>query len=96
MLHAIANKSFSRTAAALLAAALAALALAGCQSPMYSGTPDDMGYAVAPTYEDRSYVGRNEQAGDAKPAEQQAWTADRSYEYRGGRDPVSGKAGTQM
>ena len=51
----------SKTAA--LAALFAALALGGCQSPMYSGTPDDMSYSysVAPA-SDPSYVGRNEAA----------------------------------
>ena len=51
-------------------------------------------YSVAPAY-DPSYVGRNAQADEAEPAEQ-AWTAEQKYEYRGGRDPVSGRANTQM
>ncbi len=64
---------FSRysSKAAALAALFAALALGGCQSPMYSGTPDDMGYSysVAPP-SDPSYVGRNEAADEAEPADQ--------------------------
>ena len=84
----------SKTAA--LAALFAALALGGCQSPMYSGTPDDMGYSysVAPSA-DPSYVGRNETADEAQPADQ-SWTAEKQYEYRGGRDPSTGRATTQL
>ena len=84
----------SKTAA--LAALFAALALGGCQSPMYSGTPDDMSYSysVAPT-SDPSYVGRNDAADDAQPADQ-AWTAEQQYEYRGGRDPSTGRANTRL
>jgi hypothetical protein len=84
----------SKTAA--LAALFAAVALGGCQSPMYSGTPDDMSYsyAVAPTA-DPSYVGRKETADDAQPADQ-SWTAEQKYEYRGGRDPSTGRANTQL
>ena len=84
----------SKTAA--LAALFAALALGGCQSPMYSGTPDDMSYSysVAPPA-DPSYVGRNEAADDAQPADQ-SWTAEQQYEYRGGRDPSTGRATTQL
>jgi len=82
----------SKTAA--LAALLAAVALGGCQSPMYSGTPDDMSYSVAPT-SDPSYVGRTEAAYDAQPADQ-SWTAEQQYEYRGGRDPSTGRATTQL
>jgi hypothetical protein len=63
---------------------------------MYSGTPDDtVSYSVAPAY-DPSYVGRKAPADEAEPAQQQAWTAEQKYEYRGGRDPVSGRANTQM
>jgi hypothetical protein len=82
--------------AAALAALFAALALGGCQSPMYSGTPDDMGYSysVAPPA-DPSYVGRNEAADSAPPADQ-SWTAEQQYEYRGGRDPSTGRATTQL
>jgi hypothetical protein len=62
---------------------------------MSSGTPDDtFSYSVAPAY-DPSYVGRNTPADEAEPA-QQAWTVEQTYEYRGGRDPVSGRANTQM
>ncbi len=80
---------------AALAALFAALALGGCQSPMYSGTPDDMGYSysVAPTA-DPSYVGRNETAENSQP--DQSWTAEKQYEFRGGRDPSTGRATTQL
>jgi hypothetical protein len=82
--------------AAALAALFTALALGGCQSPMYSGTPDDMSYSysVAPS-SDPSYVGRNEGADDAASADQ-SWTAEQKYEYRGGRDPSTGRANTQL
>jgi hypothetical protein len=84
----------SKTAA--LAALFAALALGGCQSPMYSGTPDDMSYSYAvPPPADPSYVGRNEAADEAAPADQ-SWTAEKQYEYRGGRDPSTGRATTQL
>ncbi len=90
--------AFSRysSKAAALAALFAALALGGCQSPMYSGTPDDMSYSysVAPPA-DPSYVGRSQAADDAQPADQ-AWTAEQQYEYRGGRDPSTGRANTQL
>jgi hypothetical protein len=68
--------------------ALSSLALAGCQSPLYSGTPDDLNAPLT----DRSYVGRGTDADDppSPPAD-----APR-YEYRGGRDPATGRAKTQM
>ena len=81
---------------AVLATVVAALALGGCQSPMYSGSPDDMGYrhSVAPS-SDPSYVGRKEAADDAQPADP-SWSAEQQYEYRGGRDPSTGRANTQL
>lgn len=94
MAQAIAKYLFMRTSTALTVALLAALSLGGCQSPMYSGTPDDMS-AVPPSYQERSYIGRNEQADEQQPAEEPS-TAERKYEYRGGRDPVTGRANTQM
>ncbi len=88
------KRYFVRPAA--LAAAFAALALGGCQSPMYSGSPDDMSYrhSVAPS-SDPSYVGRNEAADHAQPTDQ-SWSAEQQYEYRGGRDPSTGRANTQL
>jgi hypothetical protein len=90
--------AFSRYSArtAVLAALFAALALGGCQSPIYSGTPDDMSYSysAAPSA-DPSYVGRNETADSVPPADQ-SWTAEQQYEYRGGRDPSTGRATTQL
>ena len=88
MAHVIENTNSIRIAAVLLAGFPATLMLGGCQSPMYSGTPDDM------SYQDRSYIGRNEEV-DGQPGEE-SWTADQKYEYRGGRDPVTGRANTQM
>lgn len=94
MSYAIETNDFVCRRVALVLALFSAVALGGCQSPMYSGTPDDTYYSVAPTH-DPSYVGGNAQADEAEPA-QQAWTAEQKYEYRGGRDPVSGRASTQM
>ena len=61
---------------------------------MYSGTPDDMSYARGARY-DPSYVGRRTTSDDAQTAEQ-SWTAEQKYEYRGGRDPFTGRANSQM
>ena len=95
MPYAIETNDFVCRRVAFVLALFSAVALVGCQSPMYSGTPDDTySYSVAPAY-DPSYVGGNAQADEAEPA-QQAWTAEQKYEYRGGRDPVSGRASTQM
>jgi hypothetical protein len=70
--------------------------LGGCASSMYSGVPDDSRYAV-PTGEDRSYVGgepesTEEATAEARPED----NPDAQYVYRGGRDPVSGRAHKQM
>ena len=48
-----------------------------------------------PQLSGRSYVGRSERADEQQPAEEN-WTAEQKYEYRGGRDPVTGRANTQM
>ena len=90
----IATSHFMKTVSALAATLAVALAVGGCQSPMYSGTSDDMS-AVAPRYQWRSYVGRSERADEQQPAEEN-WTAEQKYEYRGGRDPVTGRANTQL
>ena len=95
MAYAIGNNGFVFRRAALILAVVSAVALGGCQSPMYSGTPDGTySYSVAPAY-DPSYVGRNARADEAEPA-QQAWSAEQRYEYHGGRDPVSGRAHKQI
>lgn len=44
-------------------------------------------------YRDRSYVGGQPDA--ERPPEARP-DAEQKYEYRGGRDPVSGRAKTQM
>ena len=94
--YAIGNTGFNFRRAALALVLFSTVALGGCQSPMYSGTPDDTySYSVAPAY-DPSYVGRNAPADETEPTQQQAWTAEQKYEYRGGRDPVSGRANTQL
>jgi hypothetical protein len=75
------------------------LALGGCQSPMYSGVPDDQFTgSIAPsyapgTYEPPSKVGRAEEE-DHEPMP--TARAEPQYEYRGGRDPVTGRAKTQL
>jgi len=77
----------------------AAVMMGGCAGPMYAGQPDEMYYS-APRSDERSYVGgdmRDEEVGyddeqpvtDAAPHEPQ-------YEYRGGRDPITGKAKTRL
>ena len=83
---------------ALVVAAVAALALGGCASTMSSGTPDDSasiapGYAPG-TYEPPYQVGAQRDE-EEQPAAQE-WSAEQKYEYRGGRDPVTGRAKTQM
>jgi hypothetical protein len=94
MSQATATLRLIKTVSALATTLAVALAVGGCQSPMYSGTPDDMS-AVAPSYQGRSYVGRSERVDEQQPAEEN-WTAEQKYEYRGGRDPVTGRANTQM
>jgi hypothetical protein len=95
------DKSMSHLSrGALVVAALAALALGGCASTMSSGTPDDAYSAsVTPGYASRTYeppyqVGAQRDE-EEQPAAQE-WTAEQKYEYRGGRDPVTGRAKTQM
>lgn len=77
--------------------------LGGCQSPMYSGTPDDMGASIAPdyapgTYEPPAKVGGQYDADEetASPQADQSAEQGKRYEYRGGRDPITGRAKTQM
>jgi hypothetical protein len=85
---------------ALVIAAAAALALGGCASTMSSGTPDDAYRAsIAPSYAPGTYeppyqVGAQRDE-EQQPAAQE-WEAEQKYEYRGGRDPVTGRARTQM
>ncbi|CAN1723202.1 Lipoprotein [Hyphomicrobium sp. 1Nfss2.1] len=91
------HNSRRRATIASIAALVASLTLGGCQSPMYSGTPDDMSGSIAPahspdTYEPPAKVGGTDQ----QEAEQQIPQDDAKYEYRGGRDPITGKAEKQM
>ena len=85
---------------ALVVAAVATLALGGCASTMSSGTPGDTNSAsMAPGYAPRTYeppyqVGAQRDE-EEQPAAQE-WSAEQKYEYRGGRDPVTGRAKTQM
>jgi hypothetical protein len=67
---------------------------------MYSDTPNDAPSAsIAPSYAPETYeppyqVGARREE-EEQPAAQE-WTAEQKYEYRGGRDPVTGRAKTQM
>jgi hypothetical protein len=67
---------------------------------MSSGTPDDAYRAsIAPSYAPGTYeppyqVGAQRDE-EQQPAAQE-WEAEQKYEYRGGRDPVTGRARTQM
>ena len=85
----------------LAALLVAALPMGGCASQMYGGTPSDMNVSMnsqyAPgTYEPPYQVGAARED-EAEPAAENAqWTAEQKYEYRGGRDPVTGRAKTQM
>jgi hypothetical protein len=85
---------------ALVVAAAAALALGGCASTMSSGTPDDTYSAsIAPSdapgpYQPPYQVGAQRDE-EEQPASQE-WTAEQKYEYHGGRDPITGRAKTQM
>lgn len=85
-----------RSIAGWLAITIAAAALGGCQSAMYSGNPDEFSGSVTPqygpgTYEPPAKVGRNEV--EPRP---EATVQEHQYEYRGGRDPVTGRAKTQI
>ncbi len=85
---------------ALVMAAVAALALGGCASTMSSGTPDDAyGASVAPSYAPETYEPPYQVGAQRDEEEQpaaQASAAEQKYEYRGGRDPVTGRAKTRM
>ena len=96
MTYAIGNQCFCLKARGASAGPSRPLALGGCQSPMYSGTPDDMS-ATRWRPASRSLLRRPQRSRPTrtKPADQ-AWTAEQKYEYRGGRDPVTGRANTQM
>lgn len=97
------NSRPSRTIAVVVGCAIAALALGGCQSPMYSGVPDDaMSASIAPSYSPGTYeppakVGRayDDEESEPEPAPT-AHVDERQYEYRGGRDPITGRAKTQL
>jgi hypothetical protein len=78
-----------------------ALGMGGCASQMYGGTPSDMSASMAPQYAPGTYEPPYQVGGarddDAEPvAASQQWAAEQRYEYRGGRDPVTGRAKTQM
>jgi hypothetical protein len=80
---------------AMVVAVAGTLALGGCASTMSSGTPDDVyGAAIVPSYAPPYQVGAQGEE-EEQPAPQ-VWTAEQKYEYRGGRDPVTGRAKTQL
>ena len=80
---------------AMIVAVAGTLALGGCASTMSSGTPDDVyGASIAPSYAPPYQVGA--QGDEEESASAQVWTAEQKYKYRGGRDPVTGRAKTQM
>ena len=82
---------------AMVVAVAATLALGGCASTMSSGTPDDAYSAsIAPNNYERPYQVGAQRDEEEQPESAQAWTAEQKYEYRGGRDPVTGRAKTQM
>ena len=94
------RKTRQHIATALIVAATC-MALGGCQSPMYSGVPDDQFTgSIAPayspgTYEPPAKIGRAEEAEPDGP-EVAVDQAQPHYVYRGGRDPITGKAKTQL
>ena len=94
----------SYKASTLAVALSAAIVCAGCQSPMYSGTAEDgFGRGPAPTYSPGTYEppyqvgGQSEEQSEEEEVEPPLQAeADQKYQYRGGRDPVTGRAKTQM
>ena len=97
------NTSFCKTW--MLAMVLgAAVACAGCQSPMYSGMPEeDFSRGTAPTYAPGTYEPPYQVGGQAAEEQEEDEVAppvqaevEQKYQYRGGRDPVTGRAKTQM
>ena len=97
------TRSFYK-APTLTIALCVAVACAGCQSPMYSGTAEDgFGRGPAPAYSPGTYEppyqvgGRSEEQSEEEEVEPPVQAeADQKYQYRGGRDPVTGRAKTQM
>jgi hypothetical protein len=79
-----------------LAAALLSVMLAGCQSAMYGGIPDDMSGSV--TQAPYRVGGKTEAEADEAPLPpaQSASFEGKDSVYRGGRDPVTGRAKIQM
>ena len=77
---------------------MAAAVIGGCASPMVYRDAQSFNANPKLADEDRIYDarghGREEHADPHAP--DATWTAQRTYEYRGGRDPVTGRATTQM
>jgi hypothetical protein len=83
---------------AIVLVVCAAAAAGGCAGPMYAGAPDDLYYSAAPPSQ-RSYVGADDAYDDAEydqPAATEDWAQETRYEYRGGRDPATGRAKKQL
>jgi len=85
--------AITKTALPGLAVALLTLALAGCQTPLAQGgaePPYQMGGSGAHAEGDQQAA---EPAAETRPDRE---NPDREYEYRGGRDPITGRAEKQM
>jgi hypothetical protein len=78
----------------LAGAALAAALIGGCESSTAYKVAQSFNVNARLAYDDRTlnHVGGEVQA----HATAEPWTAQRTYEYLGGRDPVTGRATTQM
>jgi hypothetical protein len=82
------GRKHSISALRLAAAGAVALLAGACESPVAQQAPAwrlQATHAAPP----QSDVARDE-------ARDEDWTADRKYEYRGGRDPKTGRAYIQM
>ena len=75
--------------AALAAVSAAALALGACESHMAQTRGPALNLDGSPV--EPSYA-----TGSSATPETAGWTAHRTYEYRGGRDPKTGRAHIQM
>jgi len=78
--------------AALTAVGAAAFALGACESPMRQASgPSWQLHDSASLETQPSYA-----TGPGSTPETATWSAERKYEYRGGRDPKTGRAYIQM
>ena len=78
--------------AALAAVGAAAFALGACESPTRQAWGPSWQLNESSSLQTQpSYA-----TGPGTTPETAAWTAERTYEYRGGRDPKTGRANIQM